>query len=55
MVGNDAVEDTAALKAGIPQVFLLTDCLINKDGRDLSKYPCGGFDELKKFLEHLND
>ena len=55
MVGNDAIEDTAAIKAGISQVFLLTDCLINKDGRDISVYPQGGFQELKKWLEQLNE
>ena len=55
MIGNDAIEDTAASKAGIRQVFLLTDCLINKDGRDISNFPQGSFNELKEFLEHLND
>ena len=55
MVGNDAVEDTAALKAGIPQVFLLTDCLINKSGQDLIQYPQGGFRELTNWLKQLND
>ena len=54
MVGNDAVEDTAALKAGISQVFLLTDCLLNKDGRDITAYPHGGFQELKEFIKNLN-
>lgn len=54
MVGNDAIEDTAALKAGIANVFLLTDCLLNKDGRDISIYPSGGFAELKQFLQRLN-
>lgn len=54
MVGNDAIEDTAALKAGIRQVFLLTDCLLNKDGRDITAYPQGGFAELKSFIESLN-
>jgi len=52
MVGNDAVEDTAAAAVGIP-VFLLTDCLINKDGRDISAYPHGGFPELKAYIETL--
>lgn len=55
MIGNDAVEDTAALKAGISQVFLLTDCIINKDSRDISSYPQGGFVELKAFLQGLNE
>ena len=54
MVGNDAIEDTAALKAGISQVFLLTDCLLNKDGRDISSYPQGGFEELTRFIESLS-
>ena len=49
MVGNDVTEDTAAQKVGM-SVFLLTDCLINKDGGDISAYPHGGFDELADFL-----
>ena len=49
MVGNDATEDTAAELAGI-QVFLLTDCLINRENEDLSHWPHGGFDELEKFI-----
>ena len=52
MVGNDAIEDTAAEKLGI-QVFLLTDCLINKDGRDISGYPQGNFDDLMQFIHTL--
>lgn len=50
MVGNDAVEDTAAAKLGI-KVFLLTDCLLNGDKADISGYPQGGFPELKAWLE----
>lgn len=49
MVGNDAIEDTAAEKLGIP-VFLLTECLINKDGRDISGYLQGDFDALLTYL-----
>ena len=52
MVGNDAVEDTAAEKIGI-RVFLLTDCLLNRDNRDISKYPQGNFDDLLKFIDTL--
>ena len=52
MVGNDAAEDTAAEKLGI-RVFLLTDCLINKDGRDISGYPQGSFDDLMAFIDTL--
>ena len=49
MVGNDATEDTAAELAGM-QVFLLTDCLINKENKDIFRWPHGGFDELEKFI-----
>lgn len=52
MVGNDAKEDTAVEALGIP-VFLLKDCLINSDGRDISKYPNGGFDELIAYIHSL--
>lgn len=52
MVGNDAKEDTAVEELGIP-VFLLTDCLINSDGRDISGYPNGGFDELIAYINSL--
>ena len=52
MIGNDAKEDTAVEALGM-QVFLLTDCLINSDGRDIEKYPHGGFDELIEFIERL--
>ncbi|MBQ8536009.1 MAG: HAD family hydrolase [Clostridia bacterium] len=52
MVGNDAVEDTAALAIGIP-VFLLTDCLINKDNADLAAYPHGSFQALWDYIEKV--
>ena len=52
MVGNDAEEDVAAAKLGI-QVFLLTDCLINRKGVDIEAYPHGGFDDLMAYIEKL--
>ena len=52
MVGNDAAEDMAAQAVGM-RVFLLTDCLINRDGRDLSPYPRGGFPELMDYIRSL--
>ena len=52
MVGNDTVEDTAAETLGI-RVFLLTDCLINKDDRDISAYPHGTFDDLLDYINTL--
>lgn len=50
MVGNDVGEDMIAARLGM-KVFLLTDCMINKAGEDISAYPHGGFDELEKFLD----
>ena len=52
MVGNDVGEDMIAAELGM-KVFLLTDCLINKAGEDIDKYPNGGFDELKRYVEEL--
>ncbi|MBR6769229.1 MAG: HAD family hydrolase [Clostridia bacterium] len=52
MVGNDVREDMVAETLGM-QVFLLTDCVINKDGVDISRYPNGGFDELTAFIQNL--
>ncbi len=49
MVGNDVTEDMAAKTIGM-KVFLLTDCLINKEGKDLELYPHGGFSELVKLI-----
>ncbi len=50
MVGNDVTEDMIAETLGM-KVFLLTDCLINKDNKDITAYPHGGFSELKRYLE----
>lgn len=52
MVGNDAKEDMIAETLGM-QVFLLTDCLINSENKDISKYPQGGYAELKNFIGDL--
>ena len=50
MVGNDVTEDMVAKELGM-EVFLLTDCLINKENKDISGYPNGSFGELKAYLE----
>lgn len=50
MVGNDVGEDMIAETLGM-KVFLLTDCLINKHGADISQYPNGDFDALINFLK----
>ena len=52
MVGNDVDEDMVAQKLGM-KVFLLTDCLINKSGSDISRYPHGSFQELMDFIRNL--
>ncbi len=49
MVGNDVDDDMPAEKIGM-KVFLLTDCLINKKGIDISSYPSGGFSQLREYL-----
>lgn len=49
MVGNDVSEDMVARDLGM-EVFLLTDCLINKNKVDISVYPHGSFPELRKKL-----
>lgn len=52
MVGNDVEEDMIAEILGM-KVFLLTDCLINKENEDISAYPHGDFEELIKFLQDV--
>lgn len=54
MVGNDASEDMVAEQLGM-KVFLLTDCLINKNNTDISAYPHGSYDELEAFVEELGN
>lgn len=52
MVGNDVGEDMIAEKLGM-QVFLLTDCLINKTNADISRYASGSFPELMDYIRSL--
>lgn len=52
MVGNDVSEDMIAGDTGM-NVFLLTDCLINKEQKDISVYKKGGFDKLTEYMEYL--
>ena len=52
MVGNDVNEDMVAANLGM-KVFLLTDCMINRSGKDISVYPHGSFEELMEFIENL--
>lgn len=52
MVGNDVTEDMAAAETGM-RVFLLTDCLINQGGADISQYPNGSFPELLSYIRSV--
>ena len=52
MVGNDVGEDMITAKLGM-KVFLLTDCLINKENVDISVYPNGSFGELMEYLREV--
>lgn len=53
MVGNDATEDMAAQEAGM-SVFLITDCLINRENKDISVYPNGSFEQLMEYVQKNN-
>jgi len=48
MVGNDAKEDLAAREAGL-SVYLITDCLLNPQGLDLSRVPTGSFQDFMAY------
>ena len=52
MVGNDAAEDMVAAELGM-KVFLLTDCLINRQQIEISQYPNGSFPELLEYIRSL--
>lgn len=49
MVGNDVTEDLCVRELGM-EAFLLTDCLINREQRDLTGMPQGSFDALRTFV-----
>lgn len=51
MVGNDVSDDMVAEQLGM-KVFLITDCLINKENKDISVYPNGSFDELIVYIRN---
>ena len=53
MVGNNATEDMIASTLGM-KVFLLTDCLINREEKDISNYPNGNYDDLIKYIDSLS-
>ena len=52
MVGNDVSEDAIAQKLGM-NVFVLTDCIINKENIDISDIPNGNFSDLMEYIRSL--
>lgn len=52
MIGNNPVDDMAALEAGLP-AYLATDCMENPGGLPVEKYPHGSFREVEARLEKL--
>lgn len=52
MIGNDVGDDMVAETVGM-RVFLLTDNLINKAGRDINDFRHGGFDDLNSYIEEI--
>lgn len=52
MVGNNPVDDMAALKAGL-SAYLVTDCIENPGGLPLDDYVHGPFRELGAYLSEL--
>lgn len=54
MVGNDVKEDMIAESLGM-KVFLLTDCLINKEEKDISVYPNGDLNALLAYVDALTE
>jgi hypothetical protein len=37
------------------KVFLLTDCLINQENTDITRYPHGDFEGLMAYIDSLKD
>lgn len=54
MIGNDVGEDMPAEKLGM-RVFLLTDCLINKENADINQWEHGGYGRLQSWIRALDD
>jgi FMN phosphatase YigB (HAD superfamily) len=52
MIGNDVDEDMIAQSLGM-KVFLLTDCLINRNNQDISEFPQGSYPELLAYIKEI--
>lgn len=53
MVGNDVNEDMVAKESGL-NVYLVTDCLLNKSNKDISEYNKGTLDGVLNYIATLN-
>lgn len=53
MVGNDVVEDMAALDVGMHVFLLVNEHLINPHGKDIATYPHGDLDDLIAYIDTL--
>ena len=54
MVGNDVREDMEAAASVGMKGFLMTEYLLNREEKDITGYPQGGFSELQEYLETLS-
>lgn len=55
MVGNDVEEDAVAAGSLGIRTFIVNDCIINKDNRDISHLPNGSFDDLLQYIQTINE
>lgn len=52
MVGNDVTEDMVAETLDM-HTFLLTDCLINRENKDINRWNNGSYPELLNYIREL--
>ena len=52
MVGNDVTEDMVTKQMGM-KVFLLPECLINKNNENINNYPHGKFIDLLNYINEI--
>ena len=52
MIGNDTLDDMIAESLGM-KVFLLTDCLVNRQNKDVNAYPHGDVSSLMEYLDEM--
>lgn len=52
MVGNDVSEDMSVSEINM-QTYLMKDCIINSQNKDINNIPQGNFADFKKYIEKL--